>query len=99
VLDQGLRRDVCAEMDRVLAPGGTIVSVDFFVDNPGNASVGALKKRELAALLPGYEIGWRRIMLAPPLVRRLAPRAWWLASLLQSARVFDTHAVAVLSRR
>lgn len=99
VLDESLRRDVCAEMDRVLAPGGTIVSVDFFVDNPANASVGAVKKRDFATLFPGYEVGWRRIMLAPPLVRRLAPRAWWLASLLQSARVFDTHAVAVLSRR
>ena len=98
VLDETMRRAVCAEMDRVLATSGKIISVDFFVDNPRNTSVRALRREDLAALFPGYRIRWRRGVLAPPLVRLLAPRAWWLASLLQAGRILDTHAVALITR-
>lgn len=98
VLDDRMRHTICAEMDRVLAPGGKIVSVDFFVDNPRNAAVRGLRRRTLAELFPAHRITWRRSMLAPPLVRILAPRVWWLASALQAGRLLDTHAVAVISR-
>lgn len=98
VLDDGLRRAIGAEMDRVLAPGGAIVSLDFFVGNPGNRSVKPLTRADLRRLFPGYDVHARRAVLAPPLVRALAPRAWGVASLLQSARLFDTHSVAVMTR-
>jgi hypothetical protein len=41
---------------------------------------------------------WRRVTLAPPLVRLLVPRLRPLAAGLQALRVFDTHAMAVLRR-
>ena len=98
VLDDDVRGRVCAEIDRVLAPGGIVVSYDFFVDNPFNRAVRGLGRRELKRLFPGYELSWRRVLLAPPLIRALAPRAWWLASVLQSTRALDTHALVVLRR-
>jgi len=99
VLDDGLRRQIAAEMSRVLASGGALVSLDFFVGNPVNRSVRALTRTDLRAIFPGYAIRARRVMLAPPLARALVPRAWWAASLLQATHLFDTHAVAVLTRR
>lgn len=98
VLDDGLREAIGAEMDRVLAPGGVIVSLDFFVGNPRNRSVKPLTRDDLREAFPGYDVQMRRAVLAPPLVRALAPRAWGLAALLQSARLFDTHSVAVMTR-
>lgn len=99
VLDPAMRAAVASEMARVLAPGGLILWYDFFVDNPRNASVRGIKRAELADLFDGFEIAWRRVTLAPPLVRALVPRARPVAAALQALRLFDTHAVAVLRRR
>jgi ubiquinone/menaquinone biosynthesis C-methylase UbiE len=100
VLDPAMRAAVSAEMARVLAPGGSILWYDFFVDNPRNASVRGIARRELGELFEGFEIDWRRTTLAPPLVRALVPRgASALAGALQSLRLLDTHAIAVLRRR
>lgn len=99
VLDPAMRAAVAGEMARVLAPGGSVLWYDFFVDNPRNDSVRGIARSELAELFEGFEIAWRRVTLAPPLVRALAPRARGLASALQALRLFDTHAIAVLRRR
>jgi ubiquinone/menaquinone biosynthesis C-methylase UbiE len=99
VLDPAMRSAVAAEMARVLAPGGVVLWYDFFVDNPRNPNVRGIKRDELAGLFDGFEIAWRRVTLAPPLVRALVPHARVLASALQALRVLDTHAVAVLRPR
>jgi ubiquinone/menaquinone biosynthesis C-methylase UbiE len=98
ILDEGVRRAAAAEIERVLAPGGAVLWYDFFVDNPRNGNVRGVRRSELRALFPGFELRWRRVTLAPPLIRALAPRLLPLASGLQAARVFNTHALAALSR-
>jgi ubiquinone/menaquinone biosynthesis C-methylase UbiE len=98
VLDADLREMIAGEMARVLASGGVVLWYDFVVDNPRNRAVQGVRKREVAALFPGFELRWRRAVLAPPLVRLLAPRAWLLAMALQSMRVVNTHAMASLTR-
>ena len=50
-----MRTAVAGEMARVLAPGGVIVWNDFFVDSPGNRAVRGVRKREVAALFPGFQ--------------------------------------------
>ena len=99
ILDEGVRRAAAAEMARVLAPGGLVLWYDFFVDNPRNREVRGMRRSEVADLFPAFSLRWKRATLAPPLVRILAPRAWPLASALQTLGVLDTHAVAVLQRR
>jgi ubiquinone/menaquinone biosynthesis C-methylase UbiE len=99
VLDPGVRGAAAAEMARVLAPGGAVLSYDFFVRSPGNPGVRPLGRRELAGLFPGFEVSWRRVTLAPPIVRLLVPRLRALATGLQGLRLLDTHALAVLRRR
>ena len=99
VLDPDVRRAAAREMARVLAPDGVVASYDFFIRSPGNAGVRPLTRGELGELFPGFGMSWRRVTLAPPLVRLLVPRARPLASALQALRVLDTHALAVLRRR
>ena len=98
ILDDMVRSRAAAEMARVLAPGGVVLWYDFFVDSPGNQDVRGVRRSELAWLFPGFSLSWRRVTLAPPLVRALAPRARALASGLQALRVLNTHALATLSR-
>jgi ubiquinone/menaquinone biosynthesis C-methylase UbiE len=99
ILELEVAERAAREMDRVLTRDGFVLWYDFFVDPPGNPGARGVGRRDVAALFPGYRMRWRRVTLAPPLVRLLAPRARPLASLLQALRVFDTHAMATLSRR
>lgn len=96
ILDPAVRRAAAGEMLRVLAPGGAVLSYDFFTGNPRNREVRGVRRRELETLFPGCELNWRRVTLAPPLVRLLAPRARALAGAVQSLRVLDTHAMVVI---
>jgi ubiquinone/menaquinone biosynthesis C-methylase UbiE len=98
VLDPSVRTVAAREMARVLAPGGAIASYDFFVRSPGNPGVRPVSRSELASLFPGFSMRWRRVTLAPPVVRLLVPRLRPLATGLQALRIFDTHALAVLTR-
>jgi ubiquinone/menaquinone biosynthesis C-methylase UbiE len=98
ILDREVRERAAAEMARVLAPTGVIVWYDFFVSSPRKPGVRGVGRREVSSLFPGFRVTWRRVTLAPPLVRVLVPRARPLASLLQGVRLLDTHAMATLAR-
>ncbi|MDX6698512.1 MAG: hypothetical protein QOE65_1909 [Solirubrobacteraceae bacterium] len=98
IADAGMRRAVAAESARVLAPGGSIVSYDFCVDNPRNRRVRAVTRAELRRLFPGFEVRGRRAVLAPPVARRLAGLSWTAATLLQATTLANTQLVAVLRR-
>jgi SAM-dependent methyltransferase len=99
ILEPSMKATVAREMARVLAPGGAIAWYDFFVDNPRNRAVRGIGRRELASLFPGFDLRLRRITLAPPLARRLAPRAPLLALLAEELRVVNTHYVGLLLPR
>ena len=94
ILDASVKRRAAAEMARVLAPGGLVLWYDFFVNNPRNPNVRGVGRREVEELFPGFDLRWRRVTLAPPLVRALAPRLRPLAGALQGLRVLNTHALA-----
>lgn len=96
ILDPGVRAAAAREIERVLADGGALLWYDFFVRSPGNRGTRPVGKGELQGLFPDFELRWRRVTLAPPLVRLLVPRLRPLASLLQGLRAFDTHAMALL---
>jgi SAM-dependent methyltransferase len=96
ILDPWTRARVAREMARVVRPGGVILSYDFYRNNPRNRNVRAVRRAELDPLFPEFRIRWRRVTLAPPLVRFLAPRSWTLAMVLETAKVLDTHALAAL---
>jgi len=58
--------------------------------------VRGIGRQELAALFPGFRGPVRTIALAPPLARRIVPRAELLARFLEAVPFLRTHLIAVL---
>lgn len=96
--DAGLKRQVAAEMLRVLKPDGLIVWYDFHVDNPWNADVHGVKKREIANLFSGCRVQLRRMTLAPPVSRWLAPRSWLASHALAHVPPLCTHFLGAIRK-
>jgi colanic acid biosynthesis glycosyl transferase WcaI len=72
ILDSALKSAVAAEILRVLRPGGLILWHDFHTNNPRNADVRRITRKEIATLFPGCRIKLDPITLAPPLSRLIA---------------------------
>jgi SAM-dependent methyltransferase len=98
ILEADLRRRVALEMLRVAKPDGLILWYDFLYDNPKNPHVRGVGEREIRGLFPGCCVGLRRVTLAPPIVRGLASRAWWLCSLLETIPLLRTHYLGVIRK-
>jgi ubiquinone/menaquinone biosynthesis C-methylase UbiE len=98
ILDPELRRRVAAEMARVVAPAGFILWYDFFRDNPRNPDVRSVRSAEVRSLFPGFRCDCKRVTLAPPVSRRLAPISWTAAYVLEAARVLNTHYLGLFHR-
>jgi hypothetical protein len=86
-------------MLRVLKPDGLIIWYDFSVNNPKNPDVSGVKKREIVALFSGCRLDLRRITLAPPLMRWLARRSWFLTYVASSIRPFCTHYIGAITKQ
>lgn len=99
ILDDSVRNAVATEMRRVLALDGVILWYDFSYDNPSNANVRGIRAGEIDRLFPGCKIELARVTLAPPLARRLVPRSWLAASVLERLRLFNTHYFGVIRPR
>lgn len=72
ILDVGLRRDLAAEMWRIVKPGGCCMVYDFRYNNPRNPNVNKITSAELRRYWPSDEIRYRTLLLAPPIARRMA---------------------------
>lgn len=96
ILDKAMKALVAVELLRVLKPGGLILWYDYHADNPWNPDVRGVKKSEIMDLFPNCRIKLRRITLAPPLTRLLAPYSFLVCSLLEKLRIFNTHYLGVI---
>ncbi|HVH09721.1 MAG TPA: class I SAM-dependent methyltransferase [Gemmatimonadales bacterium] len=99
VLDADVRRTIAAEMLRVVKPNGLILWYDFHVNNPRNPDVRRVTKREIRELFPDCRLDLRRVTLAPPLMRRLAPRSWLVTYLLGCIPPLCTHYLGAIMKR
>lgn len=90
VLDEAVKANLAGEMRRVLRPGGLILWYDFWL-NPTNPQTEGIRPTEIRNLFPGCDFEFRRITLAPPLVRRLVPVSWVLTLWLEKLRFFNSH--------
>ena len=98
ILDESLRQRIVDEMWRVHKPGGLILVYDFMYSNPRNAAVVGVSQRKVKQLFqrPGVRFDFRRITLAPPVSRIVAPRAYWLATTLELCRILNTHILGAI---
>lgn len=93
--DDATRRQAAAEIMRVLRRDGALVWYDFRV-NPRNPDVTALGIADVRGLFPDCTIDARRVTLAPPIARRLAPISWLACELLGQIPLLRTHWLALI---
>jgi SAM-dependent methyltransferase len=96
--DPELKRRVAGETMRVLKSRGLVLWYDFHIGNPLNPDVHAVGRREIAGLLPGCPITLRRVTLAPPITRFMAPRSWNLCTMLDAIPLLRTHYLGVIRK-
>lgn len=96
ILDDVARTAVARELVRVLEPGGALIFYDFAYDNPKNDQVRKVDRADLTRLFPELRGSIRRVTLAPPLARLVAPLSWTLATALELVPWLRTHLIAVL---
>lgn len=100
ILDDGLRHTAASEIVRVLKPNGIVLWCDFTFNNPQNPNVRGVKKGDIRALFPGFEaVVMNRIVLAPPLARRIVPLSWLAAEIVESAFPFLRTYIFALLRK
>ena len=99
ILNRPLRRYIADEVWRVCKPNGLILYYDFMYSNPRNPAVQGISRREMQQLFQhsGASFDIRKITVAPPLSRLLAPRARWLAFSLEKLQFLNTHLICVIS--
>ena len=98
ILNENVRKQIAAEMMRVLKPGGVILWFDFRVNNPRNSAVRGVTSREIGELFPGCAIRLRRVTLAPPLARAIVPISWIAALALEKLPFLRTHYLGIIRK-
>jgi ubiquinone/menaquinone biosynthesis C-methylase UbiE len=99
VLDREMKQHLAAEMLRVVKQEGLILWYDYHVHNSQNPDVRGVKRREIYRLFPGCWIELRRITLAPPITRLIAPYSWLVCYLLGRIPFLCTHYLGVIQKR
>jgi ubiquinone/menaquinone biosynthesis C-methylase UbiE len=91
VLNDHDRQNLATEMLRVVNPGGLIVSYDFWPNNPSNPDVRGLRFSQIRTLFPYCHYDLQRIVLAPPISRRIAPLSSLVCQALEKLPFLCSH--------
>jgi len=98
ILKNGIKKDIAKEMLRVLKKEGIILWEDFSYNNPRNPDVKGIKKKEIIDLFPNCKFTFKRVTLAPPIVRFIAPRSWLLCYLFEKLSFLRTHYLVIIRK-
>ncbi len=98
ILDPRLKERIASEVLRVVKGDGLILWYDYHANNPYNRDVQGIKRREIHQLFPNCRIKLRRITLAPPLTRFLAPYSWLGCYFLEKIPWLCTHYLGVIQK-
>ena len=99
VLDHSMKSQMAAEMCRVLRPNGLILWYDYHMDNPRNPDVKGVKLQEIKSLFPNCEVRMKRITLAPPITRAIAPYSWLGCYLLNKVPWLCSHYIGSIRKQ
>ncbi len=98
LLDDAFQQRLAEAMWRWLRPGGAVLWYDFVVDNPRNADVRGVPLARVRALFPQGRVRARRVTLAPPLARAVAPWHPALYTLFNTVPWLRTHVLAWIAK-
>ncbi len=99
ILDDAIQAAVAREMLRVLRQDGSILWYDFRYPSPNNPHVRPVGARRIRELFTGCEVAVTPVTLATPLARRIVPRSWMAATILERLRPLNTHYYALVRRQ
>jgi ubiquinone/menaquinone biosynthesis C-methylase UbiE len=83
IIEESMRKTIALEMLRVLKPGGLIVWYDFWHTSGTDPNIRGVQLEEVKTLFPNCHYDIRRTTLAAHWRKRLIPRFWCLAHLLE----------------
>jgi ubiquinone/menaquinone biosynthesis C-methylase UbiE len=108
IFDKTMKQNIAKEMLRVLKPqssalstqhsSGFILWYDYHINNPKNPDVRGVKAEEIHELFPDCQISLKRITLAPPLARTVAPHSSILCQLLEKIPLLCTHYLGIIRK-
>lgn len=98
ILDPELRQHVAEQLVRVVRPDGFIIWYDFHLNNPRNRDVRGVTKREILELFRGCRVQLKRVTLAPPLARAIAPYSWLACWAMARIPPLCTHYLGVIRK-
>lgn len=98
LLDDAFQQQLAVAMWRWVRPGGAVLWYDFTVDNPRNPDVRGVPLARLKALFPQGRIDRRRVTLAPPIARAVAPVHPALYTLFNTLPALRTHVLAWIAK-
>jgi SAM-dependent methyltransferase len=98
LLDDAFQQRLADAMWRWVKPGGGVLWYDFTVDNPRNPDVRGVPLARLRALFPQGRIDRRRVTLAPPIARAVAPLHPSLYTLFNTLPALRTHVLAWIAK-
>lgn len=98
ILDDTMKSNIAKEMLRVLKHEGIILWYDYHISKPTNPDVKGVGKREIKRLFPNHSFHFKRITLAPPLARMIAPYSLLLCYLLEKIPLLCTHYLTVIRK-
>jgi SAM-dependent methyltransferase len=98
ILDHGVKKRVAGEMLRVLSHSGIVLWYDYFVSKPTNPDVKGIGRREILRLFPDCSFDFRKVTLAPPITRAVAPHSFLLCYLLDKIAWLRTHYLVVVKK-
>lgn len=98
VLDAAFQQSLADALWRWVRPGGAVLWYDFTYNNPNNPDVRGVPLQRVKELFPQAAITTRRVTLAPPLARRLAPIHPALYTLFNSIPLLRTHILCWIAK-
>jgi SAM-dependent methyltransferase len=99
ILNDTVKKQIAAEMLRIVKPTGVVLWFDFRVNNPRNPGVRGIAANEIRSLFPECDIRLRSVTLAPPIARFVVPKSWIAACMLEKLPFLRTHYLGVIRKK
>ncbi|NOY72928.1 MAG: class I SAM-dependent methyltransferase [Gammaproteobacteria bacterium] len=98
VLDDAHRKKLAGDMwDKVL-PGGWVLIFDFAINNPRNQNVRKVTVEELNGYWPSERWVTKRLILAPPVARRLTKISYAASEFLSLIPLLRSHFIYMVQK-
>jgi SAM-dependent methyltransferase len=98
ILDDAFQQRLAQRMWQWVRPGGGILWYDFTYNNPRNPDVRGVPLARIRSLFPAGSVDARRVTLAPPIARRVAPLHPALYTLFNLVPALRTHLLCWISK-